>query len=145
MGALRKIQLQEFRAKSVRSGPPGRFSHSFWYRDRNSKNTLNMSFESNGIDWVRCEKFSCKFFRTKMVQSRPLGHFSHSFWYRNQNSKNALNMSFGSNGMDWVHLLRKIQLQVFRTKSVQSGPPGRFSHNFSLRKKNSKNTLNMNF
>src|SRR5919201_766899 len=85
------------------------------------------------------------FYHTKSVQNGPLGRFSHSFPYRNQNSKNALNMSFGPNAMDWVRPLRKIQLQVFCTKSVHSSPLGLFSHSFSHRNRNSKNALNMSF
>src|ERR687887_322546 len=135
-----KFYCKLFRTKSGHSGPLGRFSHSFSYRNRNSKNALNMSFGSKGMDWVRLlRKIQLHVFSTKSGHSGPPGRFSHSFSYRYRNSKNALNMSFGSKGMDWVRLLRKIQLHVFSTKSGHSGPPGRFSHSFSYRYRNSKN------
>src|ERR671927_429224 len=103
-----------FHAKSVQSGPPGRISHSFLYQKRNSKNALNMSFGSKGMDWVRpLRKIQMQVFRTKSVQNGPPGRFSHSFSFRYRNSKNVLNMSFWSKGMDWVRPLSKIQLQVF--------------------------------
>jgi hypothetical protein len=49
-------------------------------------------------------------------------------------------MSFGSNRVDWVCLLRKIQLQVFCSKSRYNGPPGRV---ISVENRNSENTTNM--
>src|ERR671936_528170 len=47
-----KFNYKFFCTKSGHNGPPGRFSHSFSYRNRNSKNVLNMSFGSNGMDWL---------------------------------------------------------------------------------------------
>ena len=48
-----KFNCKFFHTKSVQTGPPCRFSHSFSHRNRNSKNTLNMSFGPNGMDCLR--------------------------------------------------------------------------------------------
>jgi hypothetical protein len=51
--SLRKIQLQDFLFQKSRNGPPERVSHRCSVENRNSENATNMSFGSNGVDWVR--------------------------------------------------------------------------------------------
>src|SRR5919201_1892114 len=67
-----KFNYKFFRTKSVQSGPPGRFSHSFSYRNRNFKNALNMCFGSNGMDWVRpLRKIQLQVFSYQKCPERP--------------------------------------------------------------------------
>src|SRR5919201_1998309 len=76
-----KFNRKFFRTKSVQSGPPGGFSHSSSYRNQNSKNALNMSFGSNGMDWVRpLRKIQLLVFSYQKCAERPSRPiFAHSF------------------------------------------------------------------
>src|ERR687883_135930 len=105
-----KFNCKFFHNKIAQSGPPGLLSHSFRYRNQNSKITLNMCFGSNGMDWVRpLRKIQLQVFSYQKCPQRPSRSIFEQIFVPEPKPKNARNMSFGSNGMDWVRLLRKIQ------------------------------------
>src|ERR671934_206499 len=69
---LRKIQLQDFLYQKCPERPSCRFSHSFSCQNQNSKNALNMSFGSNGTDWVRpLRKIQQQIFSYQKCPERP--------------------------------------------------------------------------
>jgi hypothetical protein len=47
-----KFKYKFFCSKSRYNGPPGRVLRSCTIENRNSENATNMSFGSNGVDWV---------------------------------------------------------------------------------------------
>jgi hypothetical protein len=126
--------------------PPGRVSHRFSVENRKSEYATNMSFWSNGVDWVRSlRKINSKFVCSKSRYNSTPGRVLRRCSIENRNSENATNMSFGSNGVDWVRSLRKIQQQLFCSKSRYNEPPGRVSHRFSVQNGKSENAINMSF
>ena len=76
----------------------------------------NMSFGSNGVDWVhRCEKFRCDFVARTFALIAPVQPVLHQASCSNETIQNAPNhyetqqyMSLGSNGVGRVHSLRII-------------------------------------
>jgi hypothetical protein len=78
--SLQKIQLQVFCSKSRYNGPPGRVSHHCSVENRNSENATNMSFGSNGVDWVRSlRKIQLQVFLFQKSLKRTPGRVSHDF------------------------------------------------------------------
>jgi hypothetical protein len=116
--SLRKIQLQVFCSKSRYNGPPGRVSHRFLVENRNSENDNKHEFwvKRGGLGAFVAENSTASFFVPKVARTDLRASFAPLF-RRKPKSRKRNNMSFGSNGVDWVRSLRKIQLQVFCSKS----------------------------
>ena len=110
-----KTNCKYFRTKRGQNGLPWPIFALFFILNKNPKTALNMSFGSNGDDWVcplRKNQLQVFSYQTWPDWS-SLADFRTIFRSRIKNAKAALNMSFWSNGDDWLHSLRKNQLQVF--------------------------------
>jgi hypothetical protein len=81
MRSFRKKSTACFFAPQVaRTALAGGFRMSFVDRNRNFKNAPNMSFGSNGVDWVRSfRKNQLQLFRSTSGQNGPRGRVSHEF------------------------------------------------------------------
>ncbi len=130
----------------VRTALAGGFRTSLVDRNRNLENTPNMSFGSNGVDWVRSfRKDQQEFFRFHRARTALRGGFRTSFVDRNRNCKNTPNMSFGSNGVDWVRSFQKNQHEFFRFNRARTALGGGFRTSFVDQNRNSENTPNLSF
>jgi hypothetical protein len=121
-----------FASTVARTSLGGGFRIGFVDRNRNFENAPNISFGSNGVDWVRSfrKKSSRSFFAPQVARTAIEGRFCTSFVDRNRNFENAPNMSFGSNGVGWVCSFQKNQHEFFRFNRGQNCPQGRVSHEF---------------
>jgi hypothetical protein len=75
--SFQKINCKFFRFNQWPELPSGRVCTRFVDRNRNCENAPNMSFGSNGVDWVRSfRKINYKFFRFNRGQNCPRGGFA---------------------------------------------------------------------
>jgi glycyl-tRNA synthetase beta subunit len=144
--SLRKFNCRFFVPKVAKTALLGEFRTIVPSKTRNSENATNMSFGSNGVDWVRSLRkiqlqdflFQKSLKRTSRASFAPL-------FVENRNSENARNMSFGSNGVDWVRSLRKIQLQDFLFQKSLKRPSGRVCAVVPSKTETPKTATNMSF
>jgi hypothetical protein len=106
--------------------------------ENETRKATNMSFGSNGVDWVRSlRKIQLQDFLFQSRYNGPPGRVSHRCSVENRNSEKATNMSFGSNRVDWCVRCGKFNCKFFVPKVDENGPPGEFGTMFR-RKRNSK-------
>ena len=129
--SLQKIRLQDCLFQIWLERPSRASFAPLFRQNQNFENATNMSFRSNGVDWVRLlRKIQRQDFVFQKSLERPSQTYvatfygrkpklrkrnKHKFWVKRGElgAFIATNMSFGSNEMDWVRSLRKFQLQDF--------------------------------
>ena len=121
MSVAKKPTASIFVSNVARMAFPDVFLYQFSCRNQNRETVLNMSFGSNGDDWVcPLRKNQPQVFSYQTWPEWPsVADFRTTFRAGTETPNTTLNMSFGSNGDDWVCPLRKNQLQIF---SYQTWP-----------------------
>src|SRR5919201_1741583 len=138
-----KFNRKFFRTKSVQSVPPGGFSHSFSYRNQNSKNTLNMSFVSNTMDWVRpLRKIQLQVFSYQKCPERPSRLIFAQFFLQKPKlqKRDKHEFSVKHDGLG-ASIVKNSTASFFVPKVSVAALPVAFRIVFWYRNQNSKNTL----
>jgi hypothetical protein len=115
-----KIQLQDFCVPKVdRTALPGEFRVDVPSKTVNSENATNMSFGSNGLDWVRSlrKNSTADFSFQKWLERSSRANFRTVVPSKPKRQKRNKHESLVKR-VDWVRSLRKIQLQDFSVPKV---------------------------
>jgi hypothetical protein len=131
----------------ARTSLGGEFRTSFVDRNRNFKNAPNMSFGSNGVDWVcSFRKTQRQLFPHQPCQNYPLGQVSHEFCRPRPRLQKCTKHEFWvKRGGLGAFISKKSTASFFAPQVARTALTGGFRMSFVDRNQNFENAPNMSF
>jgi hypothetical protein len=145
---ISKTQRQVFFASTWPELPSGAgLARGFVDRNRNYENTPNMSFGSNGVDWVRSfKKSTASFFAPQVARTGHRGRVSHEFCRPKLKLRKRTKHEFWVKRGGLGAFVSKKSTSSFFASNVARTALGRaFARVLSSETRNSENAPNMSF